>query len=159
MKFKFMKFILNIVLSIACVAHIAINAYYALYPDIPSMKQYKTDLGKIVFPVSFTICVRENLNQAERYKDFGYERVWEFYSGKNRIREGVFGWNGDFENGSSLTVKGIKTRQSISGSVLKRDQRETKDRPETDLGDRQTKNIKIVSSRKVFIRKSNTSIS
>ena len=159
MKFKFMKFILNIVLAIACVSHIAINAYYALYPDIPSIKQYKTDLGKIVFPVSFTICVRENLNQAERYKDFGYERVWEFYSGKNRIREGVFGWNGDFENGSSLTVKGIKTRQSISGSVLRRDQRETKDRPETDLGDRQTKNIKIVSSRKVFIRKSNTSIS
>ena len=99
-----MKFILNIVLAIACVSHIAINAYYALYPD-------------------------------------------------------MVGWNGDFENGSSLTVKGIKTRQSISGSVLKRDQRETKDRPETDLGDRQTKNIKIVSSRKVFIRKSNTSIS
>ena len=133
MNSKFIKFFLNLALAIACVSHIAINAYYASYPDIPSIKQYKTDLGKIVFPVSFTICVRENLNQAERYKDFGYERVLEFYSGKNRIREGVFGWNGDFENGSSLTVKGIKTRQSISGSVLRRDQRETKDRPETDL--------------------------
>ena len=131
MKFKFIRFILNIVLAIACVAHIGINAYYALYPDIPSMKQYKADLGKIVFPVSFTICIRELSNETERYKAFGYTGYWDFYSGISR--EGVFGWNGDFENGSSLTVKGIKTRQSILRSVLKRDLQEAFKRPKTDL--------------------------
>ena len=133
MNFKFIRFFLNIALAIACVSHIGINAYYELYPDIPSIKQYKTDLGKIVFPVSFTICVREKSNQTERYKAFGYSGYWDFYNGESHIRERIFGWNGDFENGSSLTVKGIKTRQSILGSVLKRDLQETKDRPETDL--------------------------
>ena len=131
MKFKFIRFLLNIVLAIACVAHIGINAYSALYPDIPSMMQYKADLGKIAFPVSFTICIRELLNQTERYKAFGYTGYWDFYSGISR--EGVFGWNGNFENGSSLTVKGIKTRQSILGSVLKRDLQEACKRPKADL--------------------------
>ena len=110
MKFQFIKprQFLNVALAIACVSHIGINAYYELYPDIPSMKQYKADLEKIVFPVSFTICVRELFNLTERYKAFGYKRDWEFYNGESQIREGVFGWNGDFENGSSLTVKGIR---------------------------------------------------
>ena len=79
-------------LVVACVSHIGINAYYELYPDIPSVKQYKEDLRNINFPVSFTICVlREIFNETERYKAFGYDGYWDFYSGKSHIREGVFG--------------------------------------------------------------------
>ena len=65
------------------------------------MKQYKTDLSNIDFHVSFTICVREIVNETERYNAFGYATDWDFFSGLS-LREGVFGWNG-----SSLTVKGI----------------------------------------------------
>ena len=107
MKFKFIRFILNIVLAIACVSHIGINAYYELYHGIPSIKQYKADLGNIVFPVSFTICVREIDNDTERFKAFGYARDWDWFNGKSDIREGYFGWNGDLGNNSSMTVKGI----------------------------------------------------
>ena len=107
MNFQFIRTILHAVLAISCVSHIGINAFYELYPDIPSIKQYKKDLGNINFPVSFTICVREIVNDRERYKAFGYARDWDWFDGKSDIREGVFGWNGDFENGSSLTVKGI----------------------------------------------------
>ena len=105
--FRLIRPILHVALVVACVFHIGLNAFNELYPDLPSVKQYKTDLSNIDFPVSFTICVRENFNETERYKAFGYKREWEWFDGKSNSREGVFGWNGDFENGSSLTVKGI----------------------------------------------------
>ena len=97
---------LHVALVVACVSHIGFNAFNELYPDIPSVKQYKADLGNIDFPVSFTICIREIDNDTDRYKAYGYARDWGFFNGKS-IKKGLFGWNGSFENGSSLTVKGI----------------------------------------------------
>ena len=108
MNFQFIRpLILHVTLVVACLSHIGFNAFHELYPDLPSVKQYKTDLKSIDFPVVFTICVREIFNETERYNAFGYKREWEWFDGKSDIREGVFGWNGDFENGSSLTVEGI----------------------------------------------------
>ena len=108
MNFQFIRpLILHVTLVVACVSHIGFNAFYELYPDLPSVKQYKTDLENINFPISFTICVREIHNDTERFRAFGYARDWSWFSGKSQIRNGVFGWNGDFENGSELTVKGM----------------------------------------------------
>ena len=107
MDFKFITPVLNAVLVVACVTHIGINAYYELYPDIPSVREYKTDLGKIDFPVSFKICLKEIENRTERYEKYGYENHWDFFYGNSKIRKHFVGWNGDFENKSSLTVKGI----------------------------------------------------
>ena len=106
MNFRLIRPILHVALVVACVSHIGLNAFNELYPDIPSVKQYKTDLSNIDFPVSFTICVREIVNETERHKAFGYATDWDLFNGLS-LREGVFGWNGHFENGSSLTVKGI----------------------------------------------------
>ena len=106
MNFRFIRPILHVALVVACVSHIGINAFNELYPSIPSVKQYKADLGNIDFPVAVTICVREIFNETERYKAFGYATDWDLFSGVSQ-GEGVFGWNGNFENGSSLPVKGI----------------------------------------------------
>ena len=57
MDFKVITPVLNAVLVVACVIHIGINAYYELFPDIPSVKEYETYLGNIDFPVSFKICL------------------------------------------------------------------------------------------------------
>ena len=106
MDFKFITPVLNAILLVACVTHVIINAYNELYPDIPSVIEYKTDLGNIDFPVSFKICLKEIDNKTERYEKYGYVNHWDFFYGKSKIRKDFFGWNGDFENKSSLTVKG-----------------------------------------------------
>ena len=68
MDFKFITPVLNAVLALACIIHISINAYYELYPDIPSVTEYKTDLENIDFPVSFKICLKEIENKTKRYE-------------------------------------------------------------------------------------------
>ena len=96
--------IINVVLAIACLSHISINAYNFLYPKNPSLTVYEKELGSIDFPVSFKICVREIKNKTKRYKDYGYKDVLKFFYGKSR--GGYVGWNGEFKNGSSVHVKG-----------------------------------------------------
>ena len=88
MNFQLLRSILNFALVVACLSHIGINAFNELYPDIPSVKQYKADLGNIDFPVSFTICIREIDNDTDRYKAYGYARDWGFFNGKS-IKKGL----------------------------------------------------------------------
>ena len=42
----------------------------------------------------------------KRYEDYGYSDDWGFFLGKSDIKGGYVGWNGDFENGSLVHVKG-----------------------------------------------------
>ena len=107
MNFKVITPILNAVLVVACVIHIGINAYYELFPDIPSVKEYETYLGNVDFPVSFKICLKEIFAINKRYIKYGYANHRDFFYGKSKIRKDFVGWNGDFKNKSSVTVKGI----------------------------------------------------
>ena len=106
MNLKFITPVLNAMLVVACVTHISINAYDRLYPSMPSVKEYKTDLANVDFPISFKICLKEIKNKNERYEKYGYESYWEFFYGHVKNRKNFVGWNGDFENNSSWTVKG-----------------------------------------------------
>ena len=99
--------IINFVLAIACLSHIIINAYNILFPEIPSFKAYEKELGDIEFPVSVKLCVREIYNVTKRYEDYGYKDARVFFFGHSYMKEGYVGWNGNFENGSLIHVKGI----------------------------------------------------
>ena len=105
MNFKYVTPVLNVVLVVACVTHISITAYKKLYPDIPDVQEYKTDLGKRDFPVSVKICLKELKNKTERYQKYGFNNHWHFFYGYSKGRKDFIGWNGDFEN-KSVTVKG-----------------------------------------------------
>ena len=98
--------IINVLLAFACLFHITINAYNILYPEIPSVKVYEKELGDIIFPASFKLCARDTNNSSKRYTAYGYEADWGFFYGQSNIRGGYVGWNGDFENGSLVHVKG-----------------------------------------------------
>ena len=98
--------IINVLLAIACLFHILINAYYILYPEIPSVKVYEKELGDIIFPASFKLCASDTNSNTKRYTAYGYEADWGFFYGQSNIRGGYVGWNGDFANGSLVQVKG-----------------------------------------------------
>ena len=91
----------------------SINAYNILYPEIPSFKAYEKELGDIEFPLSVKLCVREIYNVTKRYEDYGYKDARVFFFGHSYIKEGYVGWNGNFENGSLIHVKGRYTLLSF----------------------------------------------
>ena len=63
--------------------------------------QKKRSLDEVEFPLSFLLCVHEMVHMTGRYKKLGYSNDWDFFTGKSRYNESIYGWGGHTENGSS----------------------------------------------------------
>ena len=86
------------------------NGFFILYPDLPEIKVYKTDLKNIDFPLAFKFCVKEIENSLDRYTSLGYASDYDFFWGRSRFNNSLFGWGGHLANGSSIAdVKGRYT--------------------------------------------------
>ena len=78
-----------------------------LYPNLPDIRIYKTDLQKIDFPIVFKMCATETQNSTARYTNVGYEDSFDFFKGVSRYNKSLYGWSGHHENGSTIaSVKG-----------------------------------------------------
>ena len=99
---KLFKFTLslNLALGVICIVHIGFIIHNILFPPIPSIKVYEKQLKDIEFPLLLRICINDKTMQ--RFKDVGYFNDWEFFLGKSRFNNSIYGWNGHTEDGSSI---------------------------------------------------------
>ena len=106
--------IVTLVLTTVCVVHVIYIAYYNIYPDIPSVRVFKTDLNDIFFPISFKICVEDIKENPGRFTELGYWSEWHYFLGQSKYNDKKIGWNGHTENGSTLgSVKEILSKASL----------------------------------------------
>ena len=94
--------LINVFFSLVFIIHVGFIGYKTLHPEVPEIVVYKKDLKEIDFPIVFRICAYESINGSERYRRFGYASEYNFFQGKSRFNSSVYGWNGHFENGSTL---------------------------------------------------------
>ena len=81
---KYITVTTNLMLTLFCLLHISLNAYGMLYPNLPDIRIYKTDLQKIDFPIVFKMCVTETKNSTARYTNVGYEDSFDFFKGVSK---------------------------------------------------------------------------
>ena len=92
----------NLMLTLFCLLHISLNAHQMLYPNLPDIRIYKTDLKDIDFPLVFKLCVMEKHNSTARYTNVGYEDSFNFFQGVSKYNKSLYGWSGHYENGSTI---------------------------------------------------------
>ena len=102
---KAVLYILYVFLLITCIVHISVIFYYLINPKIPSVKIDEVDLSETSFPLIFWFCIDDKTN--EKYKDIGYENDYNFFFGKSKFNDSMFGWNGHKRDGT--------TRGSVEG--------------------------------------------
>ena len=93
---------INVFFSIVFITHVSSIGYHILYPDVPEIVVLKKYLHEIDFPITFRICAFEIENKYERYRKLGYDTDDDFFLGKSRFNESVYGWKGHHEDGSTL---------------------------------------------------------
>ena len=97
------KHSLTLFLVLSCFVHLVYIAYYFVYPELPEITVQRIELEEMEeFPISFRLCMFEPQNNAQRYKNIGYENYGYFYWGMNMRNNSLFGWKGFFENGSTF---------------------------------------------------------
>ena len=112
-----LNLLINVILVLVFIIHITFIGYNIKYPDIPSVRVFSKDLRNIKdFPLSFKLCAEEETNMKERYRKFGYDSIYAFYQGRQRMEGGNwFGWAGHGNGNETLgTVLG-----KIDSSVKK----------------------------------------
>ena len=103
--------LLNVILVLAFIIHITFIGYNIKYPDIPSVRVFSKHLRNVQdFPLSFKLCAEEQTNMQELYRKFGYDSIYAFYQGRQRLNRGTwFGWAGHGNGNETLgTVLGKK---------------------------------------------------
>ena len=106
--------IVTCVLTTVCMVHVIYIGYYNIYPDIPSVRVFRTDLKAISFPISFKICVEDTIDNQTRFAKLGYSSEWHYFRGQSKYDENKIGWNGHTENGSTLgSVEEILSSASL----------------------------------------------
>ena len=100
--------VINLIFFFGCLTHIGMNGYYIFYPELPSIRVYKTHLQTITFPLVFKVCAQDRKNSSmDRYIQFGYNNAYEFFMGKSMFNDSLYGWNGHTKNRSTIAnVKG-----------------------------------------------------
>ena len=87
-----------------------------MYPDIPIVRVFRSNLKDIVFPISFKMCVEDtiNTNNKKRFENIGYASEWNYFRGQSRFDERRIGWNGHTANGSTLgSTEDILSKASL----------------------------------------------
>ena len=88
--------------TIACIIHVAFIGYNIIYPELPEIKVYSKDLKDIAFPLVFRLCAQDHQNPDEKYQEFGYKNVINFFIGQSMHEWKHYGWNGHKENGKIM---------------------------------------------------------
>ena len=111
---KFITVTTNLMLTLFCLLHISLNAHQMLYPNLPDIRIYKTDLKDIDFPLVFKFCVMEKHNSTERYTNVGYSSEYELFLGSSMHNSSLYGWSGHTENGSTIAI--VEGKMSLKKS-------------------------------------------
>ena len=61
------------------------------------LKQKK--LNDIEFPVVFKFCFKNSFDLS-KLKESGYSSVWDYFEGKSRYNDSIYGWAGHSADGS-----------------------------------------------------------
>ena len=103
--------IVNCLLVVACGLHVGYIVLSIVNPEFPQVRLYKEQLRNVEFPISFQICVNEfNVTNStnEKYQQYGYDGIWEYFRGQSRYNSTIVGWAGHKQNHSTdtFTVEG-----------------------------------------------------
>lgn len=100
--FKRLINLINFTLLIICIINSCEVSYKLANPELPSIREYETNLKDIEFPISFKICLY-NLNETyDRYHRLGYEDKMNFFLGRSKYNKSHYGWNGHTEDGATI---------------------------------------------------------
>ena len=115
---KYVSLMVNFVLVIMCLSHIAILIYEEVHPNLPLREHFEKNLDEIEFPLSFKFCIFETKNKKNdrnRFSQFGYTDNAGFFMGRSKYNKSIIGWGGHTENGATLgSVKGAKNNTQRS---------------------------------------------
>ena len=105
--FKRLINLINFTLLIICIIN-SFDVFFRLVnPELPSIREYETNLKDIEFPISFKICLNDMNETYDRYHRLGYEDRKNFFLGRSKYNESHYGWNGHTEDGATIgTTKG-----------------------------------------------------
>ena len=103
--------IFKAIIHILCCAHLIMILYISLYPDQPSIKSYKRDIGDIKFPLTIKVCLNDPNFFSTWTRPLGYNHIRQYFKGNSfysKERERFKGWAGHDESNSTLgSVKGF----------------------------------------------------
>ena len=102
-----------VILCLAFILHVSILINNKLSPDLPDIQHYKKHLKEISFPIAFKFCIEEKNNHKlnKKYRDLGYNDLFDFYYGRSMFNNSIVGWAGHTENGSTIgSVEGLKIK-------------------------------------------------
>ena len=107
-RFRKFVYLVNSLFTILCLLHIFVNLRVTLNPTNPDIRVYDKALKDVPFPILFKLCGKEIRNSSERFKIYGYKNEINFFAGRSKFSDNIFGWNGHTENGSTtgITVRG-----------------------------------------------------
>ena len=98
---------LNFLFFICFIIHILFILYYSIYSKIPENITFNKELPDVSFPILFKICLFETEDNYAKFREFGYEGVYNYFRGESMFNKSIIGWAGHTENGSVITtVKG-----------------------------------------------------
>ena len=100
----------NLLFILVCFIHLCYIGYYVVYPEYPTITEFKEEIKDLDFPLVFRLCINEPTNGSIRFENAGYKAFAPFFYGESKYNKTVYGWKGHFENGSTFT--------SVEGKVL-----------------------------------------
>ena len=100
--FKRLINLINFTLLIICIINSCDVFYRLVNPELPSIREYETNLKDIEFPISFKICLDDLNKTNDRYKKLGYEDDYHFFLGRSKYNKSHYGWNGHTEDGATI---------------------------------------------------------
>ena len=107
--------IINFILLIVCIFNSCNVIYSLVYPQLPTIRIYETNLKDIEFPLSFRICLNDINDNTKRYRTVGYRNDYSFFGGISMFNESVVGWGGHNKNGDTI---GTTDRKKCSKNYL-----------------------------------------
>ena len=102
---KTVWFLANLVCTVVLTIQLVNVLKGYIQPTITRTWEEEVPLEDIEFPLVIKICIIPGFNQTALH-EVGYEDTWNFFLGKSRFNDSVFGWAGHTEDSSTFgTVK------------------------------------------------------
>ena len=84
------------VCAIAFIIQMYLIAESYVWPTLTNTESSQVQLSDIDFPVLFKVCVKPGF-EYERLVKKGYESLEDYFHGRSRFKNDLFGWNGHWK--------------------------------------------------------------
>ena len=92
---------LTITCSVAFLVQIVLITLHYLNPKETITESHRQSLHTMDFPVIFRVCTHPGFNTSQ-LRQFGYESITEYFSGRSSFNSSIIGWGGHSEDGGTI---------------------------------------------------------